>query len=97
MTLSHSNHIVVDKSMTTEEKTAVAGVLCHPKDAPPCGILAAADVLQLDLAKKEDEKLKRTIEFRFDARYGAFAAARATFTSLDMLRASMVHHRGENG
>jgi hypothetical protein len=41
--------------------------------------LAAADVLQLDLARKEDEKLKRTIEFRFDARYGAFAAARATF------------------
>ncbi|WPT11556.1 Glutamate--tRNA ligase, cytoplasmic [Picochlorum sp. SENEW3] len=53
--------------MATKEKATIGGVLCHPKDAPPCGILAAADVLHLDLAKKEDEKLKKTIEFRFDA------------------------------
>jgi hypothetical protein len=83
--------------MATKEKATIGGVLCHPKDAPPCGILAAADVLHLDLAKKEDEKLKKTIEFRFDARYGAFAAAPATFTSLDMLTTSIEHDQGGNG
>ena len=58
--------------MSIKEKATGGVVLVHPKDAPPCGILAAADVLRVDVARKEDQKLKKTTEFRFEARYGDF-------------------------